>query len=107
MAEREALMHLDGCHFYVWVFRDPDGSTVITFADREGTNLRLHGRYGHDGDDTCEGCVALRDGSRKPRRVTKHIEPLPDDAKEASITVAGIVGEIDEQHDFTRGGGSR
>jgi hypothetical protein len=102
VAEREALMHLDGCHFYVWVLRDPDGSTVLTFAEREGTNLRLHGRFGRDGDDVCERCRALRHGAAR-RSVSKHIDPLPDDPRETFLTVAGLVGEIDERYGLAAG----
>lgn len=89
-------MHLDACHFYVWVSEDPDGQTVLSYAERAGDNLLLHGRFGRDGDDTCDRCRALRNGATA-RAISKHIDPLPDDPKETFLTVAGLVGEIDER----------
>ena len=60
---RESLMHLDGWHFFVWVVRDPDGAVVLSYHERQGQNLRLHGRFGgEDGD--CEDCHALRTGRK-------------------------------------------
>ena len=89
----KALMHLDGCHFYVWVYLHDDGTTRLTFAERDGDNLMLHARG--DDEEPCERCEALRKGSAA-RYVSRQIDPLPDDPKETFFTVACLVGEIDE-----------
>lgn len=89
-------MHLDACHFYAWVYRDYDGATVLTFAERDGDNLLLHGRYGEDGDEKCDRCDALRGGAT-PRYVEQKIATLPEDAQESFLTVAGLLGEIDDE----------
>jgi hypothetical protein len=93
----KALMHLDGCHFYVWVSEDLDGQIVLAYADRVGSDLRLHGRFGHDEDGTCEDCRALRDRKRKPLSVSKHIPALPDDPKATFAAVLEHICEIQER----------
>ena len=99
--KREALMHLDGCHFFVWVSRDPDGQVVLSFDERTGDDLYLHGRWGDDGDENCARCRALRDRKARARHVTKHIGPLPENPKESFLRVATVVGDIDERYDIS------
>jgi hypothetical protein len=93
---RKALMHLDGCHFYVWVYRDYDGATVLTFAERDGDNLLLHARHEEEGDEKCDRCEALR-GGVAPRYIERKIPTLPEGAQESFLTVAGLIGEIDNE----------
>jgi hypothetical protein len=80
----KAWMHLDGCHFFVWV--DEDGR--LTFDERQGSDLALHAS-----DEPCDRCTALSRGA-KPRHVERQLEALPSDAKGAFLTVCGVVGEI-------------
>jgi hypothetical protein len=88
-------MHLDGCHFFVWVSRDPDGQVVLSYYEREGQDLRLHGRFG-DEDGICEDCHALKTGARKPYSHSKTLDAFPDDAKGAFLAVLTAVAEIEE-----------
>lgn len=102
LVTRESLMHLDGCHFFVWVVRDPDGSIVLIYHERDGQGLRAHGRWG-DKDGVCEDCVALRNG-RKPYSHSKTLDAFPDDAQGAFVAVLTAIAEIEETR---AGAGSR
>lgn len=90
-------MHMDGCHFFVWVSRDPDGQVVLTYHERTGQDLRLHGRYGQDGGDDCERCHALRNGAKRYSH-SRHLDDFPDDAKGAFYAVMVVTAEIEEAH---------
>lgn len=92
---RETLMHLDGCHFFVWVYR-VDERYFLTFQDREGDDLYLHARTAGDDEEPCERCNALTVGLARPRRRQVDLDPLPDDPKESFVAVLTRVGEIDE-----------
>ena len=46
------LMHLDGCHFFVWVTREPNGHVELSYDERTGENLYLHAS-----DEPCERCA--------------------------------------------------
>jgi hypothetical protein len=78
-------MHMDGCHFYVWV----DESGRLTFDERTGQNLALH-----RSDEPCDRCSALSRGA-KPRHIERQLDTLSDDPKEAFCTVVCVVSELD------------
>jgi hypothetical protein len=95
----ESISHLDGCHFYCWVLGFPDGRREVTFDEREGSDLYLHGRFSAEGKhEACPRCLTLRAGRAKPRHVQKVIADYgPDtDAREGFLLALGTVGEIDE-----------
>jgi hypothetical protein len=94
--ERETLMHLDGCHFYSWVWRE-DGKVLLSFAERQGTDLMLHSRRGNDGDDVCDRCMALTRGAVPKPGIERELDDFPDDAKEAFVVVAGAIEQLDEE----------
>lgn len=98
----EALMHLDGCHFFVWVRRDPSGDVVLSYHERVGTDLRYHARFGGE-DGRCEDCIALRDG-RAPLSVSRRVDRWPDEAKASFLRVLEVVAEIEQ---IRAGEGSR
>jgi hypothetical protein len=83
-------MHLDGCHFFAWVFENPDGDYELTWYERSGDDLAMHGDY-----HGCERCTALMNG-RKPRKASQTIE-LPEDAKEAFFIVLCTIAQLDEE----------
>jgi len=84
----EVLMHLDGCHFFVWVSREPSGNVELSYDERTGDNLALHAS-----DDPCGRCSALRRGD-KPRHHVRRIDPWPDDSREQFAAVLAKVGEL-------------
>ncbi len=88
-------MHLDGCHFYVWVHRDPDGQVVLSYSERVGTDLRYHGRFGADKDGACDRCRALRSGA-SAKSISLHIAELPEGAQESFARVLTIIAEIED-----------
>jgi hypothetical protein len=83
-----ALMHLDGCHFYVWV--DTEGR--LTYDERTGGNLSLH-----RSEEPCDRCSALSRGA-KPLHIERDIAPIPDDSKALMFKVFEALGEIQEAH---------
>lgn len=89
----KAVMHLDGCHFFIWV-HEIDGKQWLTFYDRQGDDLKLHRRSREEGEEPCEGCTALSKG-REPRMVKREIS-LPDDPKESLVACLLAIAEIDE-----------
>ena len=95
----ESISHLDGCHFYCWVLRMPDGTHEVTFDEREGSDLALHGRFNAREDrETCQRCWALRRGA-SPRHERRLIpDYTPDlDAREGFLLTLATVGGIDEE----------
>ena len=84
-----ARMHLDGCHFFAWVYENPLGDYEVTWYERSGDDLYLH-----QSEDDCERCVALMNGAH-PRHASETVE-LPEDAKEAFFTVLATIAKLDE-----------
>lgn len=82
-------MHLDGCHFFAWVFENPAGDYEVTFYERTGDDLYMHA----DTDD-CERCTALYNGAT-PRTASATVE-LPEEAQEAFFVVLAEIGKLDE-----------
>lgn len=83
-----ARMHLDGCHFFAWVYERPDGEYDLTWYERSADDLFMHAN-----EDECKRCTALMNGA-KPRDASQTID-LPDDAKLAFFTVLAAVAELD------------
>lgn len=96
-AEAKTLAHIDLCHAYCWVIRQPGGGVILTFDERQGDDLGLHGRFGVDEDGACDRCRALRAGA-SPKHTTREIPDYDDhaDPKEAFVRVLGAIGEEDE-----------
>lgn len=96
MTESRTLMHVDLCHAYCWVVRKPSGEIVLTFDEREDSDLALHGRFGASDDgEPCERCLALRDGA-EPTHTTREIPELPEDGKEAFAAVLTAIATEDK-----------
>ena len=83
-----ARMHLDGCHFFAWVYENPAGDYELTWYERTADDLMMHM---DDGD--CERCAQLYNGA-PARRASETVE-LPDDAKEAFFTVLAAIARLD------------
>lgn len=83
------FMHLDGCHFFVWVTEDGR----LTFDERRDSDLAYHAR------EDCSRCKALRRGA-KPLSVARRIDGLAADSRTALVQVfkalADIPGTTDE-----------
>ena len=83
-----ARMHLDGCHFFAWVFENANGDDEVTWYERTGDDLSFH----IDLDD-CDRCVALYNGA--PARSGSMTVELPDDAKEAFVAVLESIAQLE------------
>lgn len=81
-------MHLDGCHFFAWVFENPQGDSELTYYERSGDDLMYHMN-----PDECERCATLYNGAASLEASTT-IE-LPEDAKEAFIAVLTAIVRVD------------
>jgi hypothetical protein len=95
----KTLAHIDLCHAYCWVVRQPDGSVVLTFDERQDSDLRLHGRFGADDDgDPCSRCRALASGAT-PKHTTRELPDYDEhpDPKESFVHVLAAIGEEDER----------
>lgn len=79
-------MHLDACHFFVWVF-EHGGKQRLQWTERAGTDLMLHSA------DDCERCKALRRGAEPIAEniITTIDPPLPEDSKEAFIRILELL----------------
>jgi hypothetical protein len=83
----ETLMHLDGCHFFVWVWKR-DGQTFVDYQEREGSDLAVH-RLEPD-EESCQRCEQL---SRGARVISERLEipELPEDPMESLAAVAAVL----------------
>jgi len=100
-ASVESISHIDGCHFYCWVLRFPDGRYEVTFDERTDSDLALHGRFRAEGErEACERCRALRAGAT-PRHEQRVIEDYDaeTDAREGFLLTLATVGGIDKEAD--------
>jgi hypothetical protein len=79
----KARMHLDGCHFFVWVAEDGR----LTFDERRGNDLAIHSR----GD--CTRCGDLRRGA-DPIREQRRVREMPEDAKGSLLAVMEAISDI-------------
>ncbi len=86
-----ATMHLEGCHFFAWVFENPEGGQEVRFYERTGDDLSMHGDF-----DDCPRCTALYNGAHA-REETQTIYDFPDGAKEAFVAVVTAIAEIEER----------
>jgi hypothetical protein len=89
----EAAMHLDGCHFFVWVAQDGQ----LTFDERQGQDLYLHSM------SDCPRCTALKRGAT-PLHERRKVE-LPEEPKSAFMSVLVAISDIPGVSDETNGGG--
>lgn len=95
----KTLMHVDLCHAYCWVVREPDGTVLLTFDEREGSDLYLHKRA------DCARCRDLRQINARPRHTTREIpdyDEHKDDPKMAFAVVLAVIGEEDERGERVR-----
>jgi hypothetical protein len=82
-------MHIDGCHFFAWVYETPQGGHELTLYDRSGDDLAMHAN-----DGECERCTALLNGAR-PREQAVTLE-LSDDVQARFYEVLAEIGRLDE-----------
>ena len=86
----ETRMHLDGCHFFAWVYDNGTGDHEVRWYERDGDDL-----YRHADRDDCERCRSLLDGSAA--RSAQTIVDLPEDAKGAFVAVVAAIGKLDKE----------
>ena len=86
------IMHMDGCHFYVWLGKPWGGTeTVLLFSERDAESLVHWGRW-----DTCARCLALRKGAAPRSVIRRDVEvPEHDGAGALLATVVGMASDID------------
>lgn len=82
-----AIMHLDGCHFYVWV-TERDGVQSLVWNERRGSDLFLHKLA------DCARCSALRNGAEPQEGIALTLDPpLPLDGKAAFVRILEVIAD--------------
>lgn len=88
-------MHIDGCHFFVWVGQHEDGTVTLSYDERSGDDLYLHARCNDDEDEPCARCIALRGGA-KQTSISRVLADFPGDSKTAFVRVLEELATIPE-----------
>lgn len=81
----EAVMHLDGCHFFVWVYESEPEHWRVSIDERTGSNLAAHRR------DDCERCAELQHGAEPVHEETTM--RAEHDPKTTFVRVLEVVAE--------------